>query len=172
MDDQNWLTQAMYKNWQSFVFIDKQLSYQIDGLTACVAPHLPLTYINTVLQTDLPIQNVDQAIEKIITKYKEVNLDFSWSISPFTNPRNLVDFLKKYDFKEVNQIPHMGLLHSNIDKHQFEAELYDSDLEIIKFSTENLDEYMNLFSIGFGISENKKLIKGFESHINFHTDSI
>jgi ribosomal protein S18 acetylase RimI-like enzyme len=121
-----------------------------------------------VVKTDLKVQNIDQAIEKIISKYEEENLDFSWSISPYTNPINFADYLKKYDFKELDQIPHMGLLHSNIDKQQLEQELNDSELEIIEFRIDNLEEYMNLFSIGFGLSENQQLIKGFNIHLKFH----
>ena len=113
----------------------------------------------------MAIQDVNQTIKWFESKYHEHNLDFTWSITPFTHPNNFETYLKNYGFKEVGKRPHMGLLHSKVDKKQFEHELEETDLEIRKIKIENLDEYMNSLSIGFGFSENKQIKNGYNKLI-------
>ena len=62
MDGEEWFTKAIYNNWISVFTFNKEFTYQIHGVTACVAPHLPLKFINTVIQTELSIQDVDKTI--------------------------------------------------------------------------------------------------------------
>ncbi|OLS29243.1 MAG: hypothetical protein HeimC2_00900 [Candidatus Heimdallarchaeota archaeon LC_2] len=165
MNEGEWLAEAAYKNWVSVFTLFKEFTFKEKGVIAGKFPHIPLIFVNNVFQTDLTNQEVDQTIELIISKYREEKIDFSWSITPFTNPNNFDLYLKKYGFIEVGEVPHMALLHSNIDKNQFDKELHEADLKIRKIDINNLDLYMNPFTLGFGLSENIQLVNGFNKFL-------
>ena len=165
MDTDGWITKVAYKNWINTFSLNEDLIYQEKGIIAVVNPQIPLIFINTVLQTELAIQDVNQTIELIISKYQDHNLEFCWSITPFTKPGNFEEYLKKYEFKEVGKVPHMGLIHSEFDKNKLELELEETDLEIRKIGIEDLEAYMDPLSVGFGISENEQLMIGFKKFV-------
>jgi ribosomal protein S18 acetylase RimI-like enzyme len=163
------LAKAVYKNWKS-AFIDfSDSTIESKGVVYTVNPTIPFELFNTVLETKLQdenINNVVDIIEKVRETYEQKNIRFEWPITPFTEPKNFEDILKENNFIEQSSTPHMAVLHSELDIISLSKELQDSNLEIVRVAAHNLAEYFIPFFKGFGIEKNEVLRVGFTKLLN------
>lgn len=165
------LKKAAFDNWITVFTYVKDLTYKENGTIGTVIPKIPFPLFNLVLQSEIKEFEIESEIESVKKKYKEFNLNFNWSITPFTKPNNFEKYLIDKGFQYKNAIPHMGILNSDIDESIFN-EVNQSKLKIKKIDKENFEEYFSTLESGFemGSIDRKVWYDGFNEFFGAFLD--
>ena len=110
----------------------------------------PYPFFNIILRPKIKSDHVEETLEKVVSRYHDLNVPIFWLIGPETKPNSLGKHLSNYGFKRLGEAPGMAIDLSLLNKEiQYPLDLRISVIE----NQSTLDNWAQIWGLVFNATQ-------------------